>query len=167
MTKKRASKSLTYDEFFAAHKDEIDAEPDRVNDWPPPLPPEYLINELRTIWELRTAALAAKYDCPEAFAFLIRRFLKKYLATEPPEGAFMQFRQSPRGRKQSAESSAIWLRWLILDRPSVHGTVLAESYCASEYRKADEDGKKRIRDRLRRAVERMGNRLARPPKKTK
>ena len=53
MANKRARAPLTYDEFFVRHKDEIEAEPDCSDDSPPPLPPEYLSNELRKVWTLK------------------------------------------------------------------------------------------------------------------
>jgi hypothetical protein len=154
--------SLSYEVFFAKYAEEIYAEPIAEPSFPPLLPPRFLKHQLRNIWELRAAALAARHNSPDAFGFLVRRFLREYLSIEAPEGStFKPLSKPRRGRRSDPEAWNVYVRWLSLDMPSLTKKALAESYYGSAYKSADLIERKRMIDRLRRTVERFNDRSSR------
>jgi hypothetical protein len=141
----KRSKSLGYSEFmqrfgWAAYN----KEPSRVG--PPGLdhPPE-----------IRVLLEAARHNCPSAFSQFLQKWLRHCLGVEPPLGVFKPIRYGKAGRPLDSATIGISLLWTAIGCPSLTSTKLAKEYYKDKYATAAVDERKRMVDRLRRAVQRV------------
>ena len=157
MPSKRPPKgAISYEKFWVRYGDEIYEQAPPQDAGPPTMSPDMLKTCLlqSDILELRALRFAAQANCPEAFTYFQKRFLREYCGIEAPPHTFVSYDRATPGRKESEFATAAWCTWLVEDRPSLTKDTLAKAIYAEDYEKADPVQRKQMIDRLRMAVKR-------------
>jgi hypothetical protein len=170
----RKPKQLSFDEFLAKHESEFAEADDYIeidSSLPAPTSPIEVysaaslkptpfsrrMNELRQWWLVRLLTAAGRENSPEAYRELLEHWLSR-MGARPPKGVFIPLPRSP-GRPRSGHTEEVYWRWVLIGKPSLFERKLAHSIFGAAFTRADGDGRKKMVDRCRRAVERHQQRL--------
>jgi len=118
------------------------------------MPPPGLDSLQIYVPELRVLAAAASQNCPSAFSHYLQRWLCN-LGIKTPEAVFRPIRYGSPGLRGDPATDAIYILWIAIGEPSLTSTKLAKERYKAAYSTAKVDERKRMVDRLRRAVERV------------
>lgn len=131
---------------------------------PGSMPPPGLDRSMQTwVPELRVLAEAAKRNCPSAFSQFLQDWLRS-VGIVPPEGVFksISYGNGRGGRNEDTKAMGIYLLWVVRGRPSLTSNKLAQEYYKTAFAAAESDERKLMKDRLRRAVERVTKKYGDP-----